>query len=191
MPVHCCPHKRRGAGSNPTVPGPWGQLHCPGPPSQIHGPGFTPAACPSTSSIGVSPLLAIPRVPAPQHRGDMPWPHQVVGSASGLCGHCQGHLLPPATTTHPADDQSFLANTTCAVLQLVSYTRRMVGVPNTGEPCLWGCSSPPLPWQQHQRFVPSPVGCHTGSPWGGRSGEVGSPQLTMPAAPTPSFSRCH
>ncbi|XP_075018230.1 LOW QUALITY PROTEIN: uncharacterized protein LOC142087668 [Calonectris borealis] len=100
---------------------------------------------------------------------------------SGLCDCCQGLLLPSATAALPADDQSFLANSNCAVLRLLSYVRRMVGVPDCGEPWLRCCSSP-LPWQQHQHFVPSPVGCRTGSPWRGCSGEVGGPQLTMPAA---------
>ncbi|XP_010187596.1 PREDICTED: uncharacterized protein CXorf65 homolog, partial [Mesitornis unicolor] len=29
------------------------------------------------------------------------------------------------------NDQSFLANTSCAILRLLSYVRKMVGVPNT------------------------------------------------------------
>ncbi|XP_072733097.1 LOW QUALITY PROTEIN: uncharacterized protein CXorf65 homolog [Ciconia boyciana] len=50
---------------------------------------------------------------------------------SGLCGRCQGRRLPSATAALPPDDQSFLANANCAVLRLLSYVRRMVGVPNT------------------------------------------------------------
>ncbi|XP_068268241.1 LOW QUALITY PROTEIN: uncharacterized protein CXorf65 homolog [Nyctibius grandis] len=55
--------------------------------------------------------------------GQSAWPQ--------LCGHCLGCLLPSATAALPADDQSSLANTSCAVLRLLSYLRRMVGVPDT------------------------------------------------------------
>uniref|UniRef100_A0A663F6L0 Uncharacterized protein n=1 Tax=Aquila chrysaetos chrysaetos TaxID=223781 RepID=A0A663F6L0_AQUCH len=39
-----------------------------------------------------------------------------------------------ATAALPADDQSLPANASCTVLQLVSYVRRMVGVPDTAFP---------------------------------------------------------
>lgn len=58
-----------------------------------------------------------------------------------LCGCCQGCQLPSAMAAHPADDQHFLANMDCAVLRLLSYVRRMAGVPDTGESWLRGCSS--------------------------------------------------
>lgn len=106
------------------------------------------------------------------------------GAARSSTSSCQGHLLDSATAALPADDQSLLAKASCTVLRLVSYVRRMLGVPDTGEPWLWGCSSP-APWQQHWHLshlqwdaVQAPHGVARAVRWG-------SPQLTLPAALAP------
>lgn len=110
------------------------------------------------------------------------------GAARSSTSSCQGHLLDSATAALPADDQSLLAKASCTLLQLVSYVRRMVGVPYTGEPWLWGCSSP-TPWQQHWHFVSPPVGCCAGSLWSGQSSEVGGSPAHCASSPhpTPAF----
>ncbi|XP_065702625.1 uncharacterized protein CXorf65 homolog [Patagioenas fasciata] len=78
-----------------------------------------------------------------KHGGESPPSHPVGCCSPGmggkhhglaglsLCGCYQGRQLPSAVAALPADDQHFVANTDCAVLRLLSYVRRMVGVPDT------------------------------------------------------------
>ncbi|XP_052669325.1 uncharacterized protein CXorf65 homolog [Harpia harpyja] len=138
----------------------------------------------------MSPLAlraAAPRAPRSSPTVPAPGPG-LTAAAHSSTSSCQGRLLHLATAALPADDQSLPANASCTVLQLVSYVRRMVGVPDTGEPWLRGCSSPPA-LAAALALVSPPVGCHAGSPWCGRSGEVGgSPaHYTSSPRPTPAF----
>lgn len=76
-------------------------------------PRFHPAAaCSSASTMVVSPL---------------PAPRTWQGDTAGL------QDVPLATATVPTDNQSFLVNTDCPVLLLLSHLRSKVGVPATGE----------------------------------------------------------
>lgn len=76
-------------------------------------PRFHPAAaCSSASTMVVSPL---------------PAPRTWQGDTASL------QDVPLATATVPTDNQSFLVNTDCPVLLLLSHLRSKVGVPATGE----------------------------------------------------------
>lgn len=131
----------------------------PAPPLRPHkrrGAGCSPAV-PSRSSM----FICI------SHGGESP-PGR--GDAAGL------QDVPLATATVPADNQSFLVNTDCPVLLLLSHLRSKVGVPATGE----------LGGQREGPRGGSPWGWHH---WDARPGfsrrhrpvrQAGHPQAALP-----------